>query len=158
MGVAVNHRSFVIERLLPGSPSHAFRFWSEFELKRQWISCHPDWTVLEDRFDFSQQGGERTRWLMPDGVEQALLLHYLEIHPAERIVYAYTMQSAGRPISSSLVTVEFTTEAARTRMTYTEQAVFGSVIDGDMRESGTGIGFDRLVTVMEEQAGVGAVP
>lgn len=149
MGVSVNHRTFSIERVLPGSPRHAFRFWSEFALKRAWISCHPDWTVLEDRFDFREQGGEHTRWVMPDGTEQALLVQYLEIHPAERIVYAYTMQSSGCPISSSLVTVEFTPRDARTLMTWTEQAMFGSVADGDIRESGTGIGLDRLVEVME---------
>jgi uncharacterized protein YndB with AHSA1/START domain len=150
MGISVNHRTFAIERLLPGSPRHAFRFWSEFELKRRWISCHPDWTVLEDDFNFVEQGGEHTRWLLLDGVEQALLITYLEIHPEERIVYAYTMQSSGRPISSSLVTVEFTPEGQKTRMTWTEQAVFGSVEDGDIRERGTGLGFDRLVAVMGE--------
>ena len=29
MGVAVNHRTLVIERLLSGSPCHAFRFCSD---------------------------------------------------------------------------------------------------------------------------------
>jgi uncharacterized protein YndB with AHSA1/START domain len=158
MGVAVNHRSFVIERMLPGGPRHAFRFWSDFALKRRWMSCHPDWTVLEDRFDFAEEGGERTRWRMSDGTEQSLLAHYLEIHPEERIVYAYTMQSAGRPISSSLVTVEFTGKADRTLITFTEQAVFASVEHGDIRESGTGIGFDRLVAVMEEDVAFSLVP
>ena len=33
-------------------------------------------------------------------------------------------------------------------MIFTEQAVFGTVGDGDIRESGTGIGFDRLVGAM----------
>jgi len=152
VGVSVNHRMFVIERILPGSPRHAFRFWSDFELKRRWISCHPDWRVLEDSFDFVQGGGERMRWTMPDGQEQALLLHYLEIHPGERIVYAYTMLAGGCSISSSLVTVEFTAEDGKTLMTWTEQAVFGNVADGDMRESGTGVGFDRLIAAMEAEA------
>lgn len=151
MGVSVNHRTFVIERVLPGTPRHAFRFWSDFALKRQWTGCHPDWTVLDDRFDFAVGGGERVRWQMPDGSEQAMIAHYLEIHPSERIVYAYTMETAGRPISSSLVTVEFTPKGAETIMTFTEQAVFGTVEDGDIRESGTGVGFDRLVAVMQGQ-------
>lgn len=148
MGVAVDHRTFVITRDLPGSPAHAFRFWSDHALKRRWTSCHPDWTVLEDQFDFGMGGSERTRWRMPDGTEQAMLAHYLEIHPRERIVYAYTMLTAGRSISSSLVTVEFTGKAGSTIMTFTEQAVFGSSADGDIRENGTGIGFDRLREVM----------
>jgi len=148
MGVTVNHRTFVIERNLPGSPRHAFRFWSEFELKRRWISCHPTWTVLEDQFDFTMGGGERTRWRTPEGTEHAMLAHYLEIHPAQRIVYAYTMLTAGQSISSSLVTVEFTATGRQTVMTFTEQAVFGTVQDGDIRESGTGTGFDRLREAM----------
>lgn len=153
MGVKVDHRSFVITRDLPGRRSHAFRFWSEFDLKRKWMSCHPDWDVLEDSFDFRIDGTEHTRWRMPDSTELAMLAHYLEIHPAERIVYAYTMRTNGRPISSSLVTVEFTGDGPITLMTFTEQAVFGSVQDGDIREGGTGAGFDRLVEVMADRDG-----
>jgi uncharacterized protein YndB with AHSA1/START domain len=73
MGVAVDHRSFVIERTLPGSPGHAYRFWSDHALKRRWTSCHPDWHVLEDRLDFAVDGSECLRWRMPDGTEQSML-------------------------------------------------------------------------------------
>lgn len=81
-----------------------------------------------------------------------MVVHYLEIHPDERIVYAYTMDTAGRPISSSLVTVEFTARSTGSLTTYTEQAVFVTVEDEDIRESGTGIGFDRLIAVMQTEA------
>jgi uncharacterized protein YndB with AHSA1/START domain len=148
MGVSVNHRTFVIERDLPGSVAHAFRFWSDHQLKRRWTACHPDWQVMEDHFAFEIGGSERMTWRMPDGTEQAMHAYYLEIHPRERIVYAYTMLTAGRSISSSLVTVEFTGRGGTTLMTFTEQAVFGDVEDGDIRENGTGIGFDRLIEEM----------
>jgi uncharacterized protein YndB with AHSA1/START domain len=150
MGVHVDHRIFVIERELPGSPGHAFRFWSDQRLKRRWNACHPDWTVIEDHFDFRADGGERVTWRMPDGTEQAMLATFLEIHPRERIVYAYTMRTDGQPISSSLVTVEFTGGNGKTKMTFTEQAVFRTTADGDIREAGTGIGFDRLREAMLE--------
>jgi uncharacterized protein YndB with AHSA1/START domain len=148
MGASVNHRTFVIERDLPGSVAHAFRFWSDHRLKRRWTACHDDWQVTEDQFSFEAGGSERLTWRMPDGTEQAMRAYFLEIHPRERIVYAYTMLTAGRNISSSLVTVEFAGRGAATRMTYTEQAVFGEASDGDIRESGTGIGFDRLAEEM----------
>ena len=150
MGVAVDHRSFVIERELPGTPAHAFRFWSEHDLKRRWNACHPDWQVIEDRFDFRTDGHESMIWRMPDGTEQAMLAHFLEVHPRQRIVYAYTMRTSGTPISSSLVTVEFESREGRTIMTFTEQAVFANRADGDMRESGTGIGFSRLQQIMAD--------
>ncbi|GLQ78895.1 hypothetical protein GCM10007881_24110 [Mesorhizobium huakuii] len=148
MGMRVDHRTFVIERELPGSPAHAFRFWSEHQLKRRWSACHPDWTVIDDLFDFCLDGSERMIWRMPDGTEQAMLATYLEIHPRERIVYSYTMRTNGVSISSSLVTVEFVGGLGKTLMTFTEQAVFGDPTDGDIRESGTGIGFERLRQAM----------
>lgn len=151
MGVNVYHRTFVIERQLPGSPSHAFRFWSDHQLKRRWNACHPDWRVIEDWFDFRVDGGERMIWRMPDGSEQAMLATFLEIHPRERIVYAYTMRTDGISISSSLVTVEFVGTNGTTMMTFTEQAVFADPADGDVRESGTGVGFERLRHAMLEE-------
>ncbi|MBN8996341.1 MAG: SRPBCC domain-containing protein [Rhizobiales bacterium] len=149
MGVNVDHRTFVIVRELPGSPAHAFRFWSDHQLKRRWNACHPDWEVIEDSFDFRVDGGERMVWRMPDGTEQAMLAHFLEIAPRQRIVYAYAMRSGGESISSSLVTVELAGSGpGSTTMTFTEQAVFGNARDGDIRESGTGLGFDRLREAM----------
>jgi uncharacterized protein YndB with AHSA1/START domain len=150
MGVSVDHRTFVIERDLPGSAAHAFRFWSDHQLKRRWNSCHADWTVVEDRFDFRIDGGERLIWRTERGIEQAMLATFLEIHPRERIVYAYTMRTDDQPISSSLVTVEFSGGTRNTTMTYTEQAVFHDPADGDIRERGTGVGFDRLRQAMLE--------
>jgi uncharacterized protein YndB with AHSA1/START domain len=148
MGVEVDHRSFVIERELPGSLGHAFRFWSDHRLKRQWNACHPDWEVIEDSFDFRIDGREQLIWRMPDGTEQSMVATYLEIHPRQRIVYAYTMRTDGLSLSSSLVTVEFTSRDGKTLMTFTEQAVFANPVDGDIRESGTGLGFDRLRQLM----------
>lgn len=150
MGVLVDHRSFVIERKLPGSPAHAYRFWSDHQLKRRWNACHPDWHVIEDRFDFRTDGQESMIWRTPEGTDHAMLAHFLEIYPRQRIVYAYTMRADDVPISSSLVTVEFVGAGGMTIMTFTEQAVFGSTADGDIREHGTGIGFTRLQQAMTE--------
>jgi len=150
MGVTVDHRTFVIARALPGSVAHAFRFWSDHRLKRLWNACHPDWRVVEDTFDFRVDGAERLIWQMPDGTEQAMTAYFLEIAPRERIVYAYRMGSAGRAISASLVTVEFVGQGQATAMTYTEQAMFGDAADGDIRENGTGTGFERLRAVMAQ--------
>lgn len=157
MGVTVDHRTFVIERQLPGSPAHAFHFWSDHQLKRRWNACHPDWQVIEDNFDFRVDGGERMIWRMPDGTEQAMLAHFLEIAPRQRIVYAYAMRTDGEPISSSLVTVEFLSSSGGTTMTYTEQAVFGGALDGDIRENGTDVGFDRLCKAMAAELGISNV-
>lgn len=154
MGVHVSHTDFVIERDLPGGPHHAFRFWSEHERKRQWTNCHPDWTVEEDRFDFRIDGAEILRWHTPDGVAHGFRARYFDIVPSQRIIYGYGMNAGARQISASLVTVEFTGQGAKTRMTYTEQAAFFDTADAAIRSSGTGVGFDRLVLAIEQSLAV----
>ena len=151
MGGLLHHTSFVIERELPGSLRHAWRFWSDHQLKRRWNGCHPDWTVLEDAFDFRIGGAETVRWRAPDGIEQTLAAHYLDLEPSTRIIYAYAMRYAGAPVSSSLVTVEFAPTGAATHMIYTEQAAFRDEATALERRSGTGGGFDRLALVLEQE-------
>jgi uncharacterized protein YndB with AHSA1/START domain len=151
----VEHATFAIERELPAGPKHAFRFFAEAELKARWNECHPDWTVLEDAFDFREGGEERKRWLTGDGSEQTFRAHYLDIVPARRIIYAYEMGFRSARVSASLVTVEFTPAGAATRMLFTEQAAYLSAGMTAGREAGTEWGLDRLVEVIAaEKAGV----
>lgn len=149
---SVDHATFVVERMLPARPPHAFRFWSEFDLKRKWTSCHPDWTVLEDSFDFRTGGSEVVRWRTAEGEIRGFRAHYIDIVPGERIIYAYEMTLGARRLSASLATVVFTADGAQTKMTFTEQA---AVLDADAgietRASGTGSGFERLAAVMEQE-------
>ena len=77
------------------SPSHAFRFWSDAQLKALWNSCHPDWTVEEDQFDFRVGGLEKKRWRTRENQLQTFTAHFLDILPDQRIIYAYEMSFAG---------------------------------------------------------------
>lgn len=151
-GTFVDHATFTVERMLPGRPPHAFRFWSEHDLKRKWTSCHPDWTVLEDSFDFRIGGSEVVRWRTAESETREFRAHYFDIVPGERIVYAYEMTLGTQRLSVSLATVVFAANGAQTRVTFTEQA---AVLDADagleMRASGTGSGFDRLIAIMERE-------
>ena len=151
--MSVEHKTFVIERLLPASPKHAFRFFAEPELKKRWNDCHPSWTVLEDRFDFRVGGGEAKRWRTGDGDEQTFLAHYLDIVPTRRILYAFDMGFRGERVSASLATIELSADGAGTKMRFTEQiAWLGAREAMHMRIAGTGEGFDKLVEVVAEQA------
>lgn len=142
---SIEHTIFVIERELPGSPRHTFRFWAEPELKERWNSCHTDWTVLEQAFDFRPGGVERKLWRTPDGKELSFNAHYLDIVVGERIIYAYEMAFDGERLSASLVTIELAPTGARTRMKFTEQAAFLTGGTREQRVLGTEEGLDRLV-------------
>lgn len=141
----IDHSTFVIERELPASPERAFRFWAEPALKQRWTSCHPDWTVLEDVFEFRVGGVEAKRWRTTEGDEQTFHAHYLDIVPARRIIYAFGMSFAGETLSASLATVEFLPDGGNTRMTFTEQIAFlGDAKARRQRVTGTEAGLDRL--------------
>ena len=154
--MTIEHKTFVVERELAASPKHAFRFFSEPALKERWTSCHPDWTVLEEAFDFRVGGVEAKRWRTDKGDEQTFLARYLDILPAQRIVYAFDMSFAGERLSASLATVELFAEAARTRMVFTEQiAWLGDASMLPLRIAGTGDGLDLLADIIAmEAAGV----
>jgi uncharacterized protein YndB with AHSA1/START domain len=145
----VCHTTFVIERELPASPKHAFRFFSEKALKERWNACHPSWTVLEDRFDFRVGGVEAKRWRTGEGHEQTFFAHYLDIVPPSRIIYAFDMSFRGERVSASLATIELVPDGTRTTMLFTEQLAFLAGREAmQMRIAGTGTGFDRLVEVV----------
>jgi uncharacterized protein YndB with AHSA1/START domain len=150
ISASVEHATFVIERDLPANPRHAYRFWSEPELKQHWTSCHPDWTVLEDQFDFRVGGGESKRWRTPEGHEQTFRAYYLDLVPQSRIIYAYEMSFKGQKLSASLVTIELVAASTGTHMRFTEQTAFvGGEAAYRQRVTGTEEGFDRLVEAMQ---------
>lgn len=149
--MSVEHKTFVIERLLPASRKHAFRFFAEPDLKKRWNDCHTSWTVLEDRFDFRAGGVEAKRWRTAGGDEQSFFAHYFDIVPAHRIIYAFDMGFRGERVSASLATIELSADGAGTRMLFTEQmAWLGGREAMQIRIAGTGEGFDKLVGAVAE--------
>ncbi len=144
-----HHSTFTIERQLAATPEKVFRYFADPALKERWNGCHPDWSVLEDRFDFRVGGADVKRWRTPDGTVQTFDARYFDIVDGERIIYAFDMTFAGERVSVSLATVEFEATDAGTRMLYTEQMAFlGDAGARHMRVAGTGTGFDRLVEVL----------
>lgn len=146
----VEHATFVIERVLPASPRHAFRFWAEPAFKARWNECHPDWTVEEERFDFRIGGGEAKRWRTGEGHIQTFDARYYDIVPEVRIIYAYDMTFKGVRLSASLATIELSPAGKQTRMLFTEQTAFlgGKADAREERIVGTEGGFDRLIEIL----------
>ncbi|GLQ56825.1 SRPBCC family protein [Devosia nitrariae] len=148
-GTAGAHSSFTIERQLPGRPAHAYRFFAEPDLKRRWTECHPDWTVVDEAFDFRIGGNETTRLRRGDGAVQTVDIHYLDLLPGERIVYAYSMRLDETAVSASLVTIALVPEGTATRMLYTEHLAMLEGAGAAERQMGTEQGFDRLAAEIE---------
>lgn len=141
---SASHTSFTIERDMPAPPAAVFRAWSDAEAKRRWTECHPS-MAREHSLDFRPGGLEVNRMTGPDGAVFLVEARFIEILPAQRIIYAYDYLENGRRTSASLVTVEFTPGGRGTRMVFTEQAAFLDGYDGrEERIEGTDEGFDRM--------------
>lgn len=144
------HTSFVLERRLKASPARVFAAWADIDAKRRWSDCHAEVGTLSYTMDFRVGGHELHRAILPDGREQLVDKVFLEIAPDARIIFAYAMEAAGRPLSASLVTVEFQPDGVGTHLRLTEQlAYLDGHMDLDQRIEGTAEGLDRLVLEVE---------
>lgn len=147
--IDTRHTSFEIDRTFSATPDAVFRAWADADAKRQWSDCHADNTV-EFSLDFRPLCRETHRVLDPVHGEQVVEKVFFDIVPDKRIIFSYDITVAGKRLSVSLVTVEFSGDGGGTRMLYTEQLAY---LDGHhdlaMRIHGTKEGLDRLRLVVE---------
>ncbi len=144
--MSAEHTSFVLERRLKASPARVFAAWADLDAKRRWSDCHAEVGTISYTMDFRVGGHEIHRATLPDGRAQTVDKVFLEIVEGARIIFAYAMEAAGKSLSASLVTVEFLSDGAGTRMVLTEQlAYLDGHMDLDQRIEGTAEGLDRMV-------------
>jgi uncharacterized protein YndB with AHSA1/START domain len=139
--------TFTIERTYPAKPARVFKAFSDEQSKRKWFGGHEGWEQLENAFDFRVDGVEINIGRHVSGVVSAFYCTYHDIVPDERIVYAYRMTLDGKPLSSSLASIEIRPEGDGTRLTLTEYGVyFDGYGEADVqgREHGTGWLMDKL--------------
>jgi uncharacterized protein YndB with AHSA1/START domain len=138
--------TFTIERTYPAKPARVFKAFADEQAKAKWFGG-PDMVQLERAFDFRVDGVEISVGRHPSGVVSAFHSTYHDIVPDERIVYAYRMTLDGKPLSSSLASIEIRPEGDGTRLTLVEYGVyfdgFGEK-DVQNREHGTNWLMDRL--------------
>ncbi len=142
-GRSVQHGMFEIERVYDASPERVFNAWADPVAKAQWFG--PTAPAGKIALDFRVGGREHFKATLPDGRVFGFDARYQEIVPGHRIVYAYTIDFDQTRISASLSTVEITPAGERTRLLYTEQAVY--LDGGDTppdREQGTREELDKL--------------
>jgi uncharacterized protein YndB with AHSA1/START domain len=140
------HYTFTIERMYDAPRERVFGAWADVEEKAQWFAGRQgQWKPLIREMDFRRGGRERAKGQWSDGDTSDFQATYHDIRENERIVYYYDMHVNDRRISGSLATVEFEPDGAKTRMKFTEHAVY---LDGwltpEDREAGSNMLLDNL--------------
>jgi uncharacterized protein YndB with AHSA1/START domain len=116
------HDSFSMARNYNVPPARVFAAWSNPEVKANWFP-------KAEKFDFRVGGQEILRGGPSDGPIYNSIATFQEIVPNQRIVYTLSIDRGETRISVSMMTVEFKSEGAGTRLTYTEQCVFLDGLD-----------------------------
>jgi uncharacterized protein YndB with AHSA1/START domain len=139
--------TFTIERVYPAKPARVFQAFADEASKALWFAGPEGWVQMDKAFDFRVDGVEINIGRHPSGMVSAFYCTYHDIVPDERIVYAYRMALDGKPMSSSLATIEIRAEGSGSRLVLTEYGVY---FDGfgqeaaDGREHGTNWLMDKL--------------
>jgi uncharacterized protein YndB with AHSA1/START domain len=161
----VIHGSFSTTRSFAAAPDRVFAAFADRSVRRQWFGIPGRPANAEHELDFRVGGRELVRGTFePSGVPEHIEYRsrFFDIVADERIVFASELLLDGRRRSVSLVTVELSDEAGRTRLTYTEQYVFlvptgNGHTDAAEREGGTRLQLNGLAAVLEGATSEGRV-
>lgn len=141
---SVQHGTIRLQRRYEAAPGRVFAAWAEPKARTQW-DVPGRWVIAEQSFDFREGGRERKRFGPRDGPRFVADTLYLDIVPARRIVFSYSMTSRGEPVSVSLTTVELSADGKGTRLLLVEQVAF---LDGKdnaaNREEGLSSMLDKI--------------
>lgn len=144
--MSVLHASFTIERTFKHPAARVFAAFKDPVKRRRWFVEDAGFVIHDYALDFRVGAHEGGSFSFGDGPKVTNDTYYLDIVDNERMVFAYAMTVGGKPLSSSLTTIQLVADGAGTKLTYTEQGAFidGKPEDLKGREEGTKGLFERL--------------
>lgn len=144
----VLHDTFVLEREYPVAPARVFHAFADLEAKQRWFGGPDEWDSGEHTLDFRVGGHEHESGGPPGGAVHGFHATYLDIVADARIIYSYSMDLDGTPMSVSLTTVELAATDAGTRLRLTEHGAYFDTSDANWgpaaRREGTEDLLDQL--------------
>ena len=125
---SVVHSTFVIERSYPQPPERVFGAFAQPARKRRWYA-EGDHEIQEFEMEFRVGGTERFRYRFKEGhpIAGSEIVNesgYQDIVPEKRIVMTGKMSLNGKPISITVVTLEFLSSGTGTGLVLTNQGAF----------------------------------
>jgi uncharacterized protein YndB with AHSA1/START domain len=114
---SVTHATFHIERAYDAAPARVFHAFTDQEARSRWFFQVGAWTLHRHSGGETAVGAAESSAFSPPGADVVITNDslYMDVVPDERLVFAYQMTVAGKPISASLATVEFRAEGQGTR-------------------------------------------
>jgi uncharacterized protein YndB with AHSA1/START domain len=138
MSDPVIHDTFTLERVYPASADQVFRALADPVKKRRWFAEGDGFVVDGYTMDFRVGGTETVRFRFGDGPSMTTDSVYLDIIDNQRVIFAYAMTVGGKPLSSSITSMELSPARGGTHLRFTEHAIYTDGNDGsESRREGT---------------------
>ena len=136
--MTIAHHDFTIARTYAYTPAQVFEAFADPEKKKLWFGASDNLTSTFGTFDFRVGGTESAASEHPGGVRTTFDADYVEIVPAERIVYTYRMTMNDEPLSASATSIVLEPVEGGTLLTFTEHGIhLDGESGGTAREGGT---------------------
>ncbi len=139
----------ILERIFDAPRNLVFKVWSEPQHLAHWWGPK-GFTLPVYSMDFRPGGAYRFCMRSPEGVDHWLRGVYREILESERLAFTYAWEdSQGRPGHETLVTVTFTEQGGKTKLTL-HQAIFTSITARDAHQRGWTENLARLADHLDK--------
>jgi uncharacterized protein YndB with AHSA1/START domain len=145
------NRQLTITRIFEAPVALVWQAWLDPQAAMQWWGPkhHP---AVEIEWDV--RTGRRWRNCLRSVETGELLWHggvFHEVVEQQRLIFTFTWEQSGERGMETLITITFTDQAGKTRMTL-QQSPFQSTAEQDGHDEGWNSTFDRLAEFLEQQA------
>ncbi len=147
---SVTHATFCLDRVYDAAPARVYLAFTDPEARKRWFFQADAWALHRHSGGETAVGAAESSAFSPPGADVVITTDslYLDVVPNERLVFAYQMTVAGKPISASLATAEFRPEGQGTRLVFTEQ---GAYFDDPGQVAGREEGTRELLEALEAE-------
>lgn len=124
---SLSHAIFKIERVIEAPLALAFHVFTDNESRKRWYLGAGGWGVHSFSAPDSIVTGAVEKGSFSPPYSTVILTntsYYLEVIKEKLLVYTYTMEIEGTPVSSSLMSVEFLPHRSGTRIIITVQGAY----------------------------------
>jgi uncharacterized protein YndB with AHSA1/START domain len=128
-----SNRELVITRLIDAPRAKVYKAWTDPELIKQWWAPRP-WTTPVCEIALERGATFRTVMRGPENEEHTTIGVFLDVVPAERIVFTDAFISAWVPSEKPFMTAEITLEDEGGKTRYTARVLHWSYADREQHE------------------------
>jgi len=123
---SVTHATICLDRVYEAAPARVYAAFTDPEARKRWFFQVDAWSLHRHSGGETAVGAVESSAFSPPGADVVITNNsvYMDVVPNERLVFAYQMTVAGKPISASLATAEFRPEGQGTRLVFTEQGAY----------------------------------